>query len=319
MRGKVVAILALVVGSILGLYYASSPATHIDSHFYHWRASYEVNERQERPPKYIKVLDIAFNGALEFRKTLFKREPIHTIVPVIYLDNPLWLKMSALTMVEKIVTALKKMPIVYEEIQVDCDWTGATKERYFNFLKEFKAQSGKKISATIRLHQVKYHKKTAVPPVDYGVLMYYNMSDFRDVKSKNYILDLEVAKRYHYNFESYPLALNLALPLYSQATIMRFEEVVGAIEGVREHALSKNFKKIDKHLYSITKTHYFKGRLLYEGDVVRIDEVSRELLTQTISKLRLVMKRPREIIFYRWGNRAFYGNEFLMTLCGEFR
>jgi hypothetical protein len=226
--------------------------------------------------------------------------------------------MKAKTMVEKVWAVLEKMPISYDEVQVDCDWTDSTKESYFEFLKLLKEKSAKKISVTIRLHQLKYYTRTGVPPVDYGVLMYYNMSNFKDLETKNYVLDLEVAKGYHYNFENYPLALNLALPLYSQATIIRFGEVVGIIEGVRESNLNISFKKIKEHLYKITKTHYFNGRLLYEGDVLRVDEASKELLTQAVSELSKVMLQPKEIIFYRWGNKAFYGDEFFNNLVKKF-
>ena len=209
------------------------------------------------------------------------------------------------------------MGIESSEIQVDCDWTDGSREQYFRFLKLLKAESGKKISATIRLHQVKYYKKRGVPPIDYGVLMYYNMSDFKNLETKNYILDLEVAKRYHYNFDSYPLALNLALPLYSQATIIRFGEVVGLVEGVREKELDLNFKKIEQHLFEVRKTHFFKKRLLYEGDQIRIDEVTKEVLIQTLMALKKVMKQPKEIIFYRWGNRNFYGDEYLRKIVNQ--
>ena len=98
-------------------------------------------------------------------------------------------------------------------------------------LKELKAASKKKIEVTIRLHQIKYASKTGVPPADSGMLMYYNMSDFTSIDTKNYILDIDVAKRYHYNFDTYPLALDLALPLYTQATIIRFSKVVGGDRG----------------------------------------------------------------------------------------
>jgi hypothetical protein len=282
--------------------------------FYHWKSTYEINASQKHPPHYIKVLDIAFNETLVFRKTVFKTSPSQAIVPVIYMDNPLWLKMRATTMVSKVLQALKKMPIVFNEIQVDCDWTDRTRASYFNFLKLLKEKSAKKLSVTIRLHQVKYYSKTGVPPVDYGVLMYYNMSDFQNLATKNYILDLEIAKRYHYNFDTYPLPLNLALPLYSQATIIRFSQVVGIIEGVREHVLNENFKKIRAHYYKIIKTHYFRGRLLYKGDEIRIDEVNNVLLEETISELKKKMKQPKEIFFYRWENRTFYGDAFLEHL-----
>ncbi len=289
-----------------------SPATKTSYAFYHWKSSYEVAKGNVQP-RYVKVLDITFHNSLEIRKTTFKQEPSTQIVPVIYLDNSVWKKMKALTMVQKVLSSLKAMPMLkaYNEIQVDCDWTDSSQDSYFEFLKELKKQSSKKISVTIRLHQVKYYHKTGVPPVDYGVLMYYNMSDFKSLETKNYILDLDVAKRYHYNFESYPLPLNLALPLYAQATIIRFGEVVGIMEGLREKELNANFKKIAEHFFEVTKTHYLNNRLLYEGDQLRIDEVSLALLEESLGILRKVMKQPQEIIFYRWGNLSFYGEENL--------
>jgi len=312
---KILALFTLAVMACTLYFYAKFPA-QTTYEFYHWRSVYEVEEGQ-KAPKYVKVLDISFGETLTFRQTALTTKLPSTTVPVIYIDNPLWKKMRASTIVNKVLSSLNSMDIECREIQVDCDWTDRSRERYFRFLKLLKAQSAKKISATIRLHQVKYYKKRGVPPVDYGVLMYYNMSDFKDLETKNYILDLEVAKRYHYNFESYPLALNLALPLYSQVTIIRFGEVVGLMEGIREKELDLNFKKIGKHFFEVTKTHYFKKRLLYEGDRIRVDEVSETLLTQSIMALKKVIKQPREIIFYRWGNRKFYGDEQLREIVNQ--
>jgi len=300
-------ILFAIVALFSSFYICSS--IEIEYSFYHWKSSYNVDVLKKHPPKYIKVLDISFAKTLILKRTLFKTLPSKKSVAVVYIDNPLWFKMRAKTMVEKV---LEEMPLKnYSEIQVDCDWTEGTKVSYFKFLKRLKEKSKKRISATIRLHQVKYHQQTGVPPVDYGVLMYYNMSDFKDIETKNYILDLALAKQYHYNFDTYPLPLNLALPLYSQATVMRFSKVVGLIEGVREEELNTHFKKLGEHLYRVEKTHYFKERLFYKGDKVRIDEVSMEMLQSTIDSLKVVMKKPKEVIFYRWGNREHYDAEKL--------
>ncbi len=313
---KIVAFFVIVV--LLFGYIYNRPSQEPSYTFYHWASSYTVDANESNPPRYIKVLDIAYNSSFVFKKTSFKTLPTHEIVPVIYIDNPVWKKMKASTMVRKVLDALSKMPLKkYSEIQVDCDWTERSKKSYFEFLKGLKEQSVKKISATIRLHQIKYYRKTGVPPLDYGVLMYYNMSDFKDTETKNYILDLEVAKQYHYNFDSYPLALNLALPLYSQATIIRFSKVVGLVDGVREEELNSNFKKLKEHLYVVEKTHYFKERLFYKGDRVRVDEVSVKMLQEAIEALKVVMKKPKEVIFYRWGNREHYEREKLKNIVGS--
>jgi hypothetical protein len=313
MKKIVLLLLPFIVLFYLGLNLLT-PSLQTEYQFYHWTQGYSIEENESNPPRYVKVLDISYSKGLKLFKTSFKTDP-KNITPVIYIDNPLFLDIRAKTLLNSVLKSLKEMPLnSYKEIQVDCDWTGKTKKRYFEFLTLLKEQSKKKISTTIRLHQIKYHKKTGVPPVDYGVLMYYNMSDFKDLETKNYILDLEVSKRYHYNFDTYPLALNLALPLYSQATIIRFSKVVGIMEGVRTKDINSNFKKIKENLYLVTKTHYFKKRLLYEEDKIRIDEVSVVDLKESIIALKKVMKQPKEIIFYRWGNRAFYGDDKLKNL-----
>ena len=68
-----------------------------------------------------------------------------------------------------------------KEIQLDCDWNSSTQKKYFNLIEEMKLYpTWENIvwSATIRLHQLKYPKQTGVPPVNKGVLMFYNMGNF---------------------------------------------------------------------------------------------------------------------------------------------
>jgi hypothetical protein len=280
--------------------------------FYHWKQNYTVSVDEPTPPKYIKVLDIHYDKGLKIFRTTFKTLPEKRIIPVLYIDNSVFLNLDESTVVEKVLSSLKKLPktLEYSEIQIDCDWTAKTKEHYFSFLTKLKKATYKKLSATIRLHQVKYYQKTGVPPVDSGVLMYYNMSDFLDTQTKNYILDLAVAKRYHYNFKEYPLPLDLALPIYSQATILRFSKVVGLIEGVRAKDITNEFKALDANHYKVLKTHYFKKHLLYEDDILRVDEVSAKDLQYAITQLKEVMKKPKKIIFYRWGNKQEYPKDF---------
>ena len=308
----------LLLTTLLGVIYTQTKNTNINYTFYHWKQKYAVPTDTNLLPSYIKLLDIAYNKKLEIKVTQFKTKPNKDIVPVIYIDNPVFLQEQAKPLAQKLLTLLEKTStqnFTYKEVQFDCDWTPKTRANYFLFLKTFKTLSQKTLSSTIRLHQIKYHEKTGVPPVDYAVLMYYNMSNFKDIETKNYILDLEVAKAYHYNFESYPLQLNLALPLYAQATIQRFEEVVGAIEGIRKKDLNEHFKEIRKNHYQVIKTHYFKHRLLYKDDILRLDAVTIDDLSLAIQGLKKVMKKPKEIIFYRWGNHGFYKDKALKELC----
>jgi hypothetical protein len=83
------------------------------------------------------------------------------------------------------------------------------------------------------------------------------------------------------------------------------------MEGLKEKELSSNFIKIKEHFYKVNKTHYFKERLFYKGDKVRVDTVTISMLKNSIEALRAVMKKPKEVIFYRWGNREDYNEKSL--------
>ena len=315
---KIKILFALTLISLLSFYfYFTKIETNIKPHyaFYHWQQTYKVTGNTA--PKYIKVLDIAHETKTTIHLTKFTTKPRAKIVPVIYIEHLVFKQINAEQFAKKIFLLLKKQAkntFSYDEVQIDCDWTNSTRSSYFTFLKAFKKRSNKILSTTIRLHQIKYQQRTGVPPVDKGVLMYYNMANFKDLNTKNYILDLVLAKKYHYNFDTYPLALDLALPLYAQATIIRFEEVVGIMEGVRKKDLTKNFKALKNNQYEVLKTHYFKKRLLYEGDILRIDEVSIQMLQEAVHNLGKVMKQPKKIIFYRWGNKKEYPQKELENL-----
>ena len=307
---KILLLLSLLLLAIS--FYCFTNKTTTLYEFYHWKQSYNVLNKTE--PKYIKVLDIAYESKTKIHQTKFLKKPKRKIVPVIYIDNPIFKHEKAKEFANKVFTLLEKIAknnFTYNEVQIDCDWTESTQENYFTFLKIFQKLSKKVLSTTIRLHQIKYYKRTGVPPVNKGILMYYNMSNFKDLETKNYILDLELAKKYHHNFDSYPLPLNLALPLYAQATIIRFNAVVGIIEGVRKKDLNQKFKAIKENHYEVKTTHYFKKRLLYKGDVLRIDEVSPQMLKEASKNLSEVMKQPKEVIYYRWENKKEYKLEDL--------
>ena len=65
----------------------------------------------------------------------------------------------------------------WKEMQVDCDWTQGSRAAYFALLRALRDRlhaQGRRLSATIRLHQVKCSADTGVP-VDRGMLMAYNL------------------------------------------------------------------------------------------------------------------------------------------------
>lgn len=270
--------------------------------FYHWTTKCKV-EKDFKHELFVKILDISFNQKLKVIKTSCKRD----FIPVVYIDNNVFKKYKD---IDRLVLLVKKHLKDFKEVQFDCDWSLKTRASYFYFLSQFKTYN---LSATIRLHQIKYFKTTGVPPVNSGVLMFYNMSDFLDIKTKNYVLDLKVAKKYFYNFDIYPLSLDIALPIYSMATIIRDGVVIGMIDTVKSHMIDDKFKDIGNNTYLSKKTHYFQKQLLYEGDILRVDEVEKSDLQKSIKLLKKYLKqKPKRVIFYRLGSE--YDMKFLESL-----
>lgn len=262
--------------------------------FYSWENSFNQKEITEK--LYIKVLDIAYSTKLEIIKSNLQEKP-KDFIPVVYITNETMQNVDFSLVSNAIIQGLKNYE--FKELQIDCDWSNKTQSNYFKLLEDLKTKLNKTLSATIRLHQIKYYTKTGVPNVDYGVLMYYNMSNITDINTKNSILDNDIAKKYHYNFENYKLKLKLALPLYSQAIQFRENKALSIFEGVEKKDFDSNFTEISPNLYKVLNSTYFKGRYIYKDDVFRFEDVKKEDLKIALEDfMNLTKNRFDEIIFY---------------------
>lgn len=294
MKKIVILISLILVFALIVFSYNKTQKKDIQISFYSWENSFEEQNINEK--LYIKVLDINFSTKLELLKTNIKETP-KNFIPVIYITNETMKNVDYSLLSKAILETLKNYK--FDEIQIDCDWSLSTRSNYFNLLEDLKEKLHKKISATIRLHQIKYYTKTGIPPVDYGVLMYYNMSNIGDFNTKNSILDNEIAKKYHYNFDVYPLKLKLALPLYSQAIQFREEKAISLFEGVEEKDFNNDFEKLENNRYKVLNSHYFKGRYIYKDDIFRLENSNEQDIKIALKDfLDLSKNRYDEVIFY---------------------
>ena len=253
-----------------------------------------------------------------------------TIIPAIFITNrslknyPLE-KMEDLGMhiLNKIFEIKQDIP----EIQMDCDWTGSTKEKYFRLLNFFKKNLSKKnikLSATIRLHQVKYFDRTGVPPVDKGMLMFYNTGEVQDPITENSILDISTAKNYLQNFKIYPLELDVALPIFSWGVLFRNGKMIKLITNLREDDLQdeSRFLKKDKNHFQVIKSTYIDGRYLYQDDEIRLEVVKLEQLKMAGQILKTAIPtNDLTISFYHLDTETIkhYPYEDLQNICNIFR
>lgn len=286
--------------------------------FYYWKTNYQLSSNEKETIKenevekiYIRYFDIDLHPKTH---EIFPRSPIHfiekpsinNIVPVVFIKNNVMLKPDldvhdlAQKTFDYVSLINKKNNISCQEIQIDCDWSLKSKSNYLAFVESFKNISKKKLSATIRLHQVKYFEKTKIPNVDYGVLMYYNMGTIA-VESLNSIYDQKIAHRYIPSLKKYPLPLNVALPIYAWGVHIRGNNILGLRSKLTTNDLKNdsNFTEIDAKTFRVVQSNFRNGVFYKKEDVVKIEEITESDLKEMATDLSdNLAQRPKEIIFY---------------------
>jgi hypothetical protein len=187
-----------------------------------------------------------------------------------------------------------------QEIQIDCDWTLESKDNYLRFIETFKKVSNKKLSATIRLHQIKYFKKTKIPNVDRGVLMYYNMGKIAP-DSLNSIYDRDIAHRYLSSLKKYPLPIDIALPIYSWGIHIRDGKIIGLRNKIDINKLKNNssFVLTKNNWFTVTSSNFKDGTYYKENDLLKPETItSTDLLEMATDLEENTEQNPKEIIFY---------------------
>lgn len=302
--------------------------------FYYWRTHFTLDSIErvrlnelDVKKLYIRYFDVALkdNKAIPISPVIFKDEiPAIGVVPVIYIKNEVVLKEGlntaelAVHLLDFVKQINEKNQLVTEELQLDCDWTLTSKDRFFDLIKELKQLTKAKISVTIRLHQVKYASKTGVPEVDHGALMYYNMGQIAS-DTLNSIYNRDIAKKYVGSLKEYPLRLNYALPIYSWLIQSRKEKVVKLISRVRVDDVEKNtaFKRVHANGFVVLEEGTYFGQYFKADDQLKIETTTNEQLLEMIHDLRASSgKCPQEIILYDLNskNLVFYDEETFKKL-----
>lgn len=309
MNKKILILIAILFLAFFYFYSQKKENKSLSFSFYFWESTFKEKDIKEK--LYIKILDISYSTKMELINTNFKTKANQNFVPVVYITNETMKNVDYSLISEVILKTLKSLD--FEELQIDCDWSGSSQSNYFKLLEDLKTKLNKTLSATIRLHQIKYYTKTGIPPVDYGVLMYYNMSDIGDFNTKNSILDNDIAKKYHYNFENYKLKLKLALPLYSQAIQFREKKALSIFEGVEKKDFDSNFEEISPNIYKVLNSNYFQGRYVYKDDIFRFEDSEFEEIKIALDDfLNLSNNSFDEVIFYTLKYKNKYDLENLI-------
>ncbi len=265
--------------------------------FYYWKSSLTFGAEGRRMLSdlqvkkiYLKFFDVdVYDDQILPKSTLHVLDSVPAgveIVPVIFITNATLksanqYEVSALA--DKIIRKIKGIRNCFtdipkfREIQFDCDWSEDTKDNYFNLLKDFQLKYGEPVflSATIRLHQIKYFEKTGVPPVKRGTLMFYNMGKIEAMMGENSIYNETDASKYLVNFDKYPLPLDVALPVFAWAIAYRDGQIVGLINDA-EDDLRKNesLRSIKENLFEVREVLRYRDLLLMPGDNLKFEEAN---------------------------------------------
>lgn len=274
--------------------------------FYHWKTivaptAYEKQELEKLAVNkiYLKFFDVVWN------KETAEPEPVaklmvndsawlanKEVIPTIFITNECFYESDSIkvgVLAKNITLLTNKLAVQngvkqFKELQIDCDWSKTTKDNYFLFLKAIrKLNPDKIISATIRLHQVKYRQSSGVPPVDRGLLMCYNMGDLQTINTKNSIIDVNTVDQFIRKLPQYPLSLDIGLPLFSWLVIFDNDKFVGLIRNVPAGINQLTALQKERNGYTIKKDTILDGRQLRQGQFLRLETSAPEVV-ETVGK-----------------------------------
>lgn len=280
---------------------------HIERGFYYWKSVYTPNtidnayfDSLRIKHLHVKFFDVVWNEAKQqpapeavFRTTNSENAlPGLLITPVVFITNQTLLQASD-TSVDTLADRLLRLKNeiaaqtgfrLHNELQLDCDWTQQTKDKYFRLLIRIKHQLPvtDTLSATIRLYQLKYAQKTGVPPVDKGLLMCYNMGNLKNFRTGNSIIEVKELQQYIGSLERYPLPCDVALPLFDWWVWFSDNSYKGLLYPQQLPAIvATDNRYVFPADTIIGDTHFRKG------DVLRYEDSK----TQTIREAGLLVNR----------------------------
>ena len=302
-------------------YWHCQPAQpRIEQSFYYWRTHFnlagtELQAMQQLPARrlYIRLFDVDWNEELSQPEPIGKitwQQPLPkgiSWVPVVFITNHTLQKLTnaqADSLPNQIVRLLASIIQVHQlprpaEIQIDCDWSASTRQRYFNLLTALQQHTGFATgipySVTLRLHQVKYAAQTGIPPVHRAMLMCYNMGNLRQPQVQNSIIEAGTLQSYIGNIGRYPLRLDVALPLFNWWVWFSNNQFKGIINSSNLPNLPTLQKK-----WHFSRDTSMMGYTFRAGDWLRYEDSPPETLLEVAELLsrKLAPVKQRHLAWF---------------------
>jgi hypothetical protein len=299
----------------------SRPQEAPECSFYYWRTKYHLGETERefldalRVEKlFVRFFDVGIDSKSGLPAPITPlivpcKDSCFTITPVVFIKNSVFentsnwiddsLALKTVTLVNSISSRFLNKS---GELQIDCDWTEKTKNRYFQFLTKLSLYTADTISvtSTVRLHQIKYSAVTGIPPVKQVSVMLYNMnSPAMDTTCSIY--DHGTALRYIPWLKKYPLKMDLALPIFSWGIQSRKQDIVSLLSkySLRDAMSDPGLTPIGKSLFQVNKSHFYQGYFFKKDDVIKVEETDHRHCTDVMRACKKIRSlRKSTIIFY---------------------
>jgi hypothetical protein len=281
----------------------------VQTSFYYWKTKYSLSHDEQHYFKslrckkiYLRIMDVdaGDNGIVPISPVSFKTSIADSVelIPVVFIVNDV-LRAQTHKQLDDLagkivyyVTGKVKQAgkNSFTELQIDCDWTRTTRDNYFyllNQIKNNKAIQEKKISATLRLHQLKNQKSSGVPPVNRVMLMCYNMGNLRKYGTQNSILEQDELQKYAgSNLSKYAMPVDIGLPLFSWAVVFRQRQYAGIAKRLNKSILlnKKLFQESSPNFYTLKQDLPAYG--LKQADEIRWENVPEQQLQDAAQYLQ---------------------------------
>lgn len=316
----------LVLGILfIGIYKFiwKGPKREANPAFYFWESRSFLDDEEDSilssqhvKRLYVKFFEVEFNevsGPVPISKTELeltgKESAALEIVPTIYIQNEVFKKIKSTELndfADKVWHLIKKrfsenyMPDKkIGEIQVDCDWTISTKNNYLSFLQILKSKINCRLSATLRLYAYKFPDQMGILPVDRAMLMCYNLLPPVGSNHANSILEISELQKYLSGADKYPVPLDVALPLFSNAVVYKNDQFAGLLHSDLSD-VETVLKPYSKYWSLVTQDTVFNNVTLIKGDKVKLETVSSKKLKKAIEIITENVSLPTHF------NVAFY-------------
>ncbi len=270
----------------------------IQRSFYYWKSVFKTSAAEQNildslsvNKLYVKFFDIAFqnNKPQPVALVHFAQPPATEIIPTVFITNQTIENIPETevdSLAANIIRLINDIRLVnnlndFKEIQMDCDWSRNTKDKYFRLLSLIKQHDDVKdkvLSATIRLHQVKYSLQTGAPPVDKGLLMCYNMGNLTNPSTTNSIIDPSELAKYASHISNYMLPLDIALPVFDWFVWFRNNHYKGLVRTSAIKNTSLKDIKFEKDTIISGYSFHQHDRLRYEGSSMKDLEAAADMI-----------------------------------------